>query len=167
MSIKKVPALNLNDYLSSDESVKQKFVKDLYNSFKEYGFVVLQNHTISKELMDKAYALQKQLFDLPLETKQKFIMNNGGQRGYTPFGTENAKGFNVKDMKEFYHVGREFKETDLEYEFYPKNVWPLEIPEFKDTFMQIYGELEKAGDILLEALTESLDVPKDFLKNDL
>ena len=33
--------------------------------------------------------------------------NNGGQRGYTPFGKEHAKDSPVHDLKEFWHVGRD------------------------------------------------------------
>jgi isopenicillin N synthase-like dioxygenase len=47
MSSSKVSSLNLNDYLSADPTVKQKFVDDLYNSFRNTGFVVLKNHTIT------------------------------------------------------------------------------------------------------------------------
>lgn len=164
MSQRKVPSLSLKDYSSSDPAVRQKFIDDLYNSFKEYGFVVIKDHSIPIDLMQKAYKLQEQLFSLPVETKNKYIMNNGGQRGYTPFGTEHAKDAKVSDLKEFFHIGRDYKETEPEATLYPQNVWINDIPEFKDTFKKLYAQLENVGDVLLEALTPSLEVPKDFFK---
>lgn len=154
MSIKKVPALNLNDYLSSNLKVRQRFVYALYDSFKEYGFVVLNNHTISHELLNKAYKIQAELFALPTEEKNKYYLNNGGQRGYTPFATENAKDSPVKDLKEFWHIGRENVIA---------NVWPPQVPEFQETFDKIVSELDKAGNLILEALGESLGCPPKFL----
>lgn len=160
----KVPALSLKDYKSQDSAVREKFIQDLYNSFKEYGFVVIKDHAIPKDLMQKAYKLQEELFKLPLSTKQKYIMNNGGQRGYTPFGTEHAKDFKVSDLKEFWHVGRDYKESEPEYDYYPKNVWINEVPDFKETFKELYAKLESAGDDILEALTGPLEVDKNFFK---
>ena len=161
---RQVPVLSLKDYKSQDKAVKDKFIKDLYNSFHEYGFVVVKDHSIPKNLMQKAYALQEKLFQLTLPEKNSYVQNNGGQRGYTPFGTENAKGFSVKDLKEFWHVGREYKPTDAEYSVYPKNVWPSQLPDFENTFTELYRQLESMGDELLEALTYSLNVPQDFFK---
>lgn len=163
-SSRKVPSLDLNDYLSKDEAVKQKFSDDLYNSFKEYGFVILKGHTINKESLQKAYEVQEKFFRLPVETKTKYFLNNGGQRGYTPFGTENAKGFKLADLKEFFHSGRDQFSSHVDSSVYPSNVWPDEVPEMKQTFSSLYVELEKVGDLLLEALEPSLGVKKGFFK---
>ena len=153
--MKKVPALNLNDYLSTDVGVKDKFVKDLYNSFKEYGFVVLNNHPISPDLIKKVYKIQEDLFNLPLSVKTQHDLNNSGQRGYTKFGTENAKDTpNLKDLKEFWHIGRENVIA---------NTWPQELPEFKPTFEELVEKLDKVGDLILEALGESLGCQPGYL----
>lgn len=165
MSLRKVPSLSLNDFLSSDKKTKDKFIKDLHNSFKEYGFVVLKNHIIDSKFIDEAYAVQKKLFDLDIEIKKKYILpGSGGARGYTPFGTEHAKGNPAKDLKEFWHIGRDLKPYDNDYKEYAPNIWVKELPEFKDEFLKIYSELEKVGDIVLEALEPSMGVEKGFFK---
>ena len=155
MSQDKVPALKLNDYLSKDKEVRAQFVKDLYNSFKDYGFVVLTNHTIKPELLNRAYAVQEKLFDLPLEVKKQHFLNNGGQRGYTFFGTENAKNTKLSDLKEFWHVGRESAIA---------NTWPKELPEFQPIMEELISHLDKTGDIILEALEESLGCKPGYFK---
>ena len=50
-----------------------------------------------------------------------------GQRGYTPFKTEIAKGADHHDLKEFWHVGRDSASM-------LPNIWPDTVPEFKATF---------------------------------
>jgi isopenicillin N synthase-like dioxygenase len=164
MTLRKVPVLSLKHYHSSKKEEQKEFVDALYNSFKEYGFVVIKDHNIPKELMTKAYKMQEELFKLPEEVKKKFFLNNGGQRGYTPFGSENAKGYSVKDLKEFWHIGREYKPEEAEYTMYPHNVWVPELTNFKETFTELYDLLEKTGNDVLEALTYNLDVEKDFFK---
>lgn len=153
-ALKKVPSLKLSDYHSSDPVVKDKFIKDLQESCEEFGFVIVRDHAISQDLIKRVYEVQKKYFDLPLEEKMKNFVNNGGQRGYTKFGTEHAKGFKVSDLKEFYHVGRE--------SFLP-NTWPESIPEFKPTIESLIKELDKVGDTLLSALGEILGCGPDYL----
>lgn len=155
---RKVPELNLYDYLGSDEAKKKSFIDQLFYGLKEYGFICLTGHHISEELLDKAYQDSEALFSMSEEKKKSYSMpENGFQRGYTPFGTEHAKDSKVADLKEFWHVGREGYK-DLE------NFWPQEseTKDFKDTLTKLYSLLDGVGLSLLEALTYSLDLPKDY-----
>lgn len=151
----KVLSLNLNDYLSPSLKIRQKFVEDLFKSFTESGFAVLKNHPIDPALLQKAYKVQEQLFNLPLETKKQHELHNGGARGYTSFGTENAKDTpDLKDLKEFWHIGRENVLA---------NTWPEELPEFKPVFEELISKLDHVGNLILEALGESLHYPPKYL----
>lgn len=161
----KVPELSLGAYTQGSNTDKSKFIDELYRGLTEYGFIVLKDHPISEELLNKAYALNEELFNLPLKTKEQYALrDNGFQRGYTPFGTEHAKDSPVSDLKEFWHVGRSLNEDHPYQKLYPKNVWPKEIPEFKETFQKMYNALEMCSDIILEALTMPLDLNKTFFK---
>ncbi|MCB9073280.1 MAG: isopenicillin N synthase family oxygenase [Bdellovibrionaceae bacterium] len=157
--------LSLAAYTQGNESEKQKFIADLYRGLKDLGFIVLVDHPISEDLLKKAYALSEEFFNLPADIKKKYsLFDNGFQRGYTPFGTEHAKDSPVADLKEFWHVGRNLP-ADHQYEnLYPKNIWPVEIPELGPTFSKIYQALEMCGDIMLEALTLPLELDKNYFK---
>lgn len=160
-SLRKVPELSLNSYISGSPAEKQKFVADFYAGLVDYGFIVLKDHPISDELLNRAYTLVREFYSLPVDTKTKYALKDKGfQRGYTPFAQENAKNSPVKDLKEFWHVGRE--EGHRYGDQYPLNVWPTEVPEFKETMRTIYRELDRVGQIMLEALTGPLKVPADF-----
>ena len=153
---RKVPELNLFDYLMENSDKKTKFSQSLFEGLKDYGFIVLTGHPISTELLDKSYELSKKLFSLDVNTKKNYSMpENGHQRGYTPFGTEHAKNNKVADLKEFWHIGREGM-GELE------NFWPSEVKEFKNTFLELYALLDQVGLALLEALTLQLDLPIDY-----
>jgi isopenicillin N synthase-like dioxygenase len=85
----------------------------------------------------------KKFFALPDEIKQKYENPAlAGQRGYIGKGKEHAKGRNTGDLKEFYHVGQEVADNDPIKEEYPENIWPDEVPEFKEIAL---GCLQSVG----------------------
>lgn len=74
-------------------------------SLKETGFAVIVNHGIDPKLLDKVYSQWATFFGN--ELKHKYLHNTTTQAGFFPFKSENAKGFPVKDLKEFYHLRTE------------------------------------------------------------
>lgn len=163
-STRRVPELSLNAYTHGESKERAQFIDNLFTGLKEYGFIILKDHPVETSLLQRAYRQVEELFALPLETKNKYLFDGPGfQRGYTPFGQEHAKDSKYPDLKEFWHVGRDLP-TEHRYgvEQFPKNIWPREIPEFKNTFQGLFKALDHAGQVMLEALTVSLDVPKNY-----
>lgn len=157
--------LSLAAYTQGTASDKQKFIDDLYRGLKDLGFITLVDHPITDELLDRAYQLSEEFFSLSRDIKNNHsLKENGFQRGYTPFGTEHAKDSPVGDLKEFWHVGRDLAPQHKFQALYPKNIWPQELPEFKNVFSQMYLALETCGDILLEALTLPLELDKNYFR---
>ncbi|HAR90442.1 MAG TPA: hypothetical protein DCR45_05650, partial [Gammaproteobacteria bacterium] len=56
-----IKRLNMKDL----ESNRDEFLSELYTGLKEYGFVVLRDHKINRNKLDRAYALLQELFNLP------------------------------------------------------------------------------------------------------
>lgn len=161
-----VPTLSLEQYISGSTNDKNEFIEALFSGLKYYGFIILKDHTISTELLDKAYNQSKKLFNLSLEAKNAYISPVGGnQRGYAPFGKEHAKGNSAPDLKEFWHVGRHLNKGHKYEASYPDNIWPKEIPDFQKTFQDLYTGLDHVGDVMLEALTGPLEVEKNYFRN--
>lgn len=156
-----ITRLSLHD-LDTD---RERFCQELYLGLREYGFVILRDHGIDKTRLDQAYDYAKQLFELPVDTKLKYDSGSGGARGYTAFGRENAKGNPHADLKEFWHIGQHVAEDSPYYDEYPKNIWPDEIPEFKDFFSDLYREMETLGKNMLELLGEAMGLEKEFFRN--
>src|SRR5688572_3231012 len=159
----KIPSLDLADFLSGDPARKQKFVADLGEAYNTIGFIALRNHGLSDDLSEKLYATVKKFFALPDEVKQKYENPElAGQRGYIGKGKEHAKGRNTGDLKEFYHVGQQVEDNDPIKEEYPENIWPEEVPEFKETALAAYKALEKAGKEILRALAIYLGLDESY-----
>lgn len=141
----------------------QGFANELGRSFVDYGFAVIRDHGIPQDLIDLAEQKSKQFFALPEEVKKKyFIEGQGGARGYTPFGIETAKGHKASDLKEFWHVGRELSAGHKFESSMPPNVWPSEVPGFKDVFLKLYEAFDQAGLKVLRAIARFLKVDEDY-----
>lgn len=141
----------------------EDIAQDLGKSFSEFGFAVVCDHGIPQDLIDKAEDLAKAFFALPEDTKKSYhIPGGGGARGYTSFGTEIAKDAKVHDLKEFWHVGRSLPAGHPYEELMAPNVWPAELPEFRETFTTLFSEFEKAGDRVLRAIAIALELAPDY-----
>lgn len=137
---------------------------ELGHSFAEYGFAVLRDHTIALELIERADQLARQLFALPDNVKRSYhLQGGGGARGYTPFGTEIAKDAAVHDLKEFWHVGRSLPEGHPLAQYMAPNVWPKELPEFRQTCEELFAAFEETGALILRAIALHLGLAEDYL----
>ena len=142
----------------------RKFVDDLGNALRDIGFFALQNHGVDYRLIEKAYQISAQFFDLPEAQKRAYEdLEIKGQRGFTSFGREHAKDHKAPDLKEFWHVGRELSSSHRLANVYPKNMWPTEIPEFKEVMLELYRQLDVCSMRLLQACSEYIGEASDFL----
>lgn len=164
MSIRQVPELSLLSYVNGSEIEQKLFVTELFEGLKEYGFIILTDHTVETEKVKKAYDLVHQFFQLPLSVKNNYGGVPGGQRGYTPFKVEHAKDSSHPDLKEFWHVGRELTSSSPYNGRYPENLWPSEVAQFKEVFLELYASMDQTAVLLLEAIGKALGTEPDFFK---
>ncbi len=158
-----VPSLDLADFTGGEPARKQKFVSDLGAAYNNIGFAAIRNHFLTDDLSARLYTVIKKFFALPDVVKQQYeIPGLAGQRGYIGKGREHAKGRNTGDLKEFYHVGQEVLDNDPIKKEYPDNVWPAELPEFKEIGLEVYSRLEKTGVQMLKAIALYLNLPGDY-----
>lgn len=158
-----IPVVNLADFLSGDPQLKQKFVNDLGKAYEEFGFVSVKNHGIPDDLIEKLYKYVQQFFAMPLNIKKQYeVPGLAGQRGYTSFGKEHAKGSDAPDLKEFFQYGQEVEDNDPIKSEYPDNVQIQEIKEFNPTLRQAYKAFEKSGRALLQAIALYLGLDENY-----
>ncbi len=154
-----VASVSLNDADREPDA----FADRLGRSFEEYGFAIIADHGIPDELIHDAEAKAKAFFALPDEVKRKYhIAGGGGARGYTPFGIETAKGAQAFDLKEFWHVGRELAAGHPFRDHMGDNVWPEEVPGFKDTFLELFETFDRTGLKILKAIARFLKIDEDY-----
>lgn len=145
-----IPVVNLEDFRSGSSAKRENFVATMGDALTDLGFFALEGHGISDALIRKSYHLTQEFFDLKESAKLPYEdLTLKGQRGYTSFGREHAKDSKAPDLKEFWHVGREFFTQAERISLYPKNLWPTEVSDFKTTMLELFSSLEACAlDIL-------------------
>jgi len=141
------------------------FSKAIGASFARYGFAVIGDHGLDQGKINAAIADAKAFFALPEEVKRRYDSAPVfGQRGYTPFGKEIAKDAAHYDLKEFWHVGRDLPPGHPSRAVMPDNVWPSEIPGFREHEAWLYAALEALGDEVLRAIAAYLELEPGFFE---
>jgi isopenicillin N synthase-like dioxygenase len=139
------------------------FTQALGDSYARWGFAVISDHGLDQGKLDAALEQMKLFFALPEDVKLKYKLPVSGQRGYTPFGVETAKGNAHFDLKEFWHVGRELPPGHRFRDHMPDNVWPdAELPEFRPKVQWLYDALDAMGLKVLEAIAVYLGLDRHF-----
>lgn len=157
MELETLPILSLDD----DEA---RFSRQIGDSFKSFGFALVKDHGLDPDLIARAWRLTAEFFALSeAEKRGYFIQGQGGARGYTPFGTEIAKGATCHDLKEFWHIGRDLPPGHpLADESMPPNIWPSRPDGFHETFATLYAEFDRIGAIILSRIATYLGLDADW-----
>ncbi|MBB6122428.1 isopenicillin N synthase family dioxygenase [Sphingobium subterraneum] len=160
MASSHVPLLSLRDPDSP------AFVDALGASFRRFGFAMIGDHGIDPALIAQGWALSRAFFALPDDVKQRYIVQGGaGQRGYTPFATEIAKGAQAHDLKEFWHIGRDLDPASPLASSMPPNIWPRECEGFRTCFTSLFAAFDRAGANILRAIARHLGLAPDWFED--
>lgn len=156
-TISKFPIIQYKDVLSSDRLIKE--------SLESIGCLVIQNSLINDQRIELAYSLMNDFFSLDNFTKETYSFKKIDQKrysdiGYFPFKTEKAVNYDKPDLKEMFHIGRNFHNNAL----YAQNRFPSEIEGFENYFTKLYIDFEIIGNSVFEALTKNLPLKKIYKK---
>ena len=155
----RIPTLDIRRY----ETDRDAFVAELGAAYREWGFAGIRNHGIPQAAIDGAYDAFKAFFALPADVKMQYhVKGGGGARGYTPFGVETAKDSKYPDLKEFWHVGREIPRDSKYADVMAPNLWPSEVPGFRDYGYGLFEALDTLGSRVLRALALHIDLPETY-----
>ncbi|MGE3693200.1 MAG: isopenicillin N synthase family dioxygenase [Novosphingobium sp.] len=156
MPLEALPVLSL-------ETEPERLSDELGQSFRQFGFAMVRDHGIDPALIARGWELTRAFFDLPEAEKRAYFMDGlAGARGYTPFGTEVAKGETAHDLKEFWHVGRDLPPGHPLATSMPPNVWPARPEGFRECFEALYAEFDRAGAKILSRIAVHLGLEENW-----
>ena len=159
----KIPSVDLRDFLSTNDEIKNEFVQSIGTAFQEIGFCAVKGHFLSDDLVERLYEQIKLFFELPTELKRKYeFPQYSVQRGYVSFGKESAKGSKHGDLKEYWHFGQYIDEADKDKYGYFPNIHVEELAEFNIVGKEVYQTLEKTAKYVLRALALYLNIDEKY-----
>ncbi len=161
-----IAVLDLEDFFSNDEEKQKNFVNQLGNSLHTTGFVLIKNHQIPQDKIDKVNESASAFFSLPLEIKQQYsgVAMNRGYKGFAPERQDK-----IADLQEYWHVGpiNDLSKlpSQIDIPEIQKNIWPSEIASFESNFSSLYEEIAGKGQPILEACSLYMGKEKTFLSD--
>ncbi|MFZ9888965.1 MAG: isopenicillin N synthase family dioxygenase [Myxococcota bacterium] len=154
-----IPVVDLKD-LRSGGPRRAAFVRTMGDALRDIGFFAVRNHDVTPDAIALAYEKARAFFALPLDQKRRYeLAAKKGQRGFTSFGKEHAKGSQAPDLKEFWQVGRtDVPDDHPVHGVYGGNLWPEDVtPGFQGALTRLYEGLESLGRELLLCCAEYLE----------
>ncbi|HEY9641039.1 MAG TPA: 2-oxoglutarate and iron-dependent oxygenase domain-containing protein [Coleofasciculaceae cyanobacterium] len=164
-----IPVIDFAAMQSGDRAERQQVADQLCQSCIQVGFFYVKNHGVSQTVIDQAFAQAQRFFALPLEEKMKIhISHSPNHRGYVPLLEENTDPTAKGDLHEAIDFALEVAADDPDVlagkVLYGPNVYPENLPGFRQAIEQYYWELYDLGRKIFQAFALALDLPEDYFE---
>ncbi|MBE9205443.1 isopenicillin N synthase family oxygenase [Nostoc sp. LEGE 06077] len=136
---------------------------------REYGFFYIVGHGVDEDLQARLEDLSREFFAQDLATKQQIPMALGGKawRGYFPVGGELTSG--KPDLKEGIYFGTELGEEHPQVKagtpMHGTNLFPPDMPLFRETVLEYMTAMTKLGHILMRGIALSLGLEASYFSD--
>ena len=170
-STEEIPILDIAPALSGGTEGLASVARELRRIIETIGFFYLKGHGIPQDLVDRVFAQSRRFHALPADVKAQVAhrFTDSFQSGYVPPATPRSKSAKVDIIENAkpnllakYLVTRELAPSDPRYK--EINVWPKDLPGFRETVMEYHAAIEKLARGFLPIWATSLDMPVDFFE---
>jgi isopenicillin N synthase-like dioxygenase len=176
-SDEEIPTLDISPYLSGRPGGCESVAAQLRDISRTVGFFYLKGHDIPQDLIDRVFAESRRFHALPIEIKKKipYFSTGSFRSGYQPCFQDNYQRQNVNiisnakpNLVAKFAINREGGSGGLSMTAAERqarvNVWPKNLPGFKEALLGYHGSIEKLGRKFLPLWAASLDLPADYFE---
>ena len=168
-----IPVIDLRPCFVGTAADKATLARQVGRAATEIGFLVVANHGLSQALLDRAFAVGREFFDLPLAEKCRLApADPATPRGYTAFGTKNLARtlgqVRPPDLREQFYIGPLAPEPDRyraypgANRFYSANIWPARPADYRAVFSALYRDMAALAVSLMGLFALALELPERF-----
>jgi len=171
MPLPEIPVIDIGPSLSGSERTRRRLAKQAGAACETVGFLIIANHGLSWALIERAFAVSAEFFELPLEEKLNYRPDEPLKpRGYASFRSKNlGKTLGQEtppDLREQFFLGP--LEADPERyagfpgaaRFYSANLWPTQPAAYREVFTELYVEMEALAARLMGLFALALELPE-------
>lgn len=171
-----IPVIDIGPFSSGPVPERAQVVRDVADACEHIGFLIISGHDIDQALLDEAFAISRDFFDLPVEQKlQASPVGEVAPRGYAAMASKGLAGTlgvdAPKDLREQFMMGtpEPMRAAVAKYPHaagcYAPNVWP-EIPKaYRTIFSALYREMEILAARLMAIFALGLGLPESYFKD--
>jgi isopenicillin N synthase-like dioxygenase len=165
-----IPILDLGPYLEGAPGALEATAAELRAALEGVGFFIIVNHGVDRDLIERTFAEARRFHAQPYDAKMALRMNEHNN-GYMSMGryavwTSDVNANDKPDLNEAFFVKRERAEDDplrrSGRRFVGPNLWPDNLPGFRDTVLAYTGAVDALGRRLLPVCAVALDLPPGY-----
>jgi len=167
-----IPAVDLAAFLEGTEEERRQIAARVDDICRSIGFLIIENHGVSRDTGDAAWSAAREFFDRPLDDKLDARSPEPAcPRGYFPLEEESLAGTRgittPPDRKECYSSGPLSPPAghawtdDFDF-FYGTNIWPAKPAGFRQAWSNYYVAMERLGSQIMQLLALALQLDADY-----
>jgi isopenicillin N synthase-like dioxygenase len=174
-SAEEIPTLDMTPYLSGKSGGRESVAAQLRTISRTVGFFYLKGHGIPQDLIDRVFEESRRFHSLPSATKSAIPYFDTGsfKSGYQPCFKDDYQRTNINiianakpNLVAKFSINREGGSGGLSMSDQERgarvNVWPENLPGFKETLLAYHAGIEKLGRQFLPLWATSLKLPLDY-----
>lgn len=174
-SEEEIPTFDLAPYLKGEPGSLEAAAAQLRDISKTVGFFYLKGHGIAQPLIDGVFEQSRRFHALPIETKKQIPYFDSGsfRSGYQPCFKDEYQRTNINiianakpNLVAKFAINREGGSGGLSMTEAQRqarvNIWPDNLPGFKETLLDYQGRIEQLGRRFLPLWAASLQLPLDY-----
>jgi isopenicillin N synthase-like dioxygenase len=162
-----IPVIDFAAMQSDDEVARRAVAEQVCQACTQVGFFYVKHHGVPQSVIEEAFAQARRFFALPHQAKMKIhISQSPNHRGYVPLLEENTDPTANGDLHEAIDFALNVPADDPDVlagkTLYGPNVYPDDLPGFRQAIDRYYWELYQLGQRIFCAFALALDLPEAF-----
>ncbi len=167
-----IPLIDIAPF-AADAAGKAAVARAVADACERVGFLAITGHGVDQALLDRAFAVSRAFFDLPVEEKLLYRpLGEVAPRGYAAMESKGLAGtlgaVTPKDLREQFMLGTlapmppEIAELPGAAGCYAPNIWPEQPEAYRPVFTALYRALEALAARLMRVFALGLELPEDY-----
>jgi isopenicillin N synthase-like dioxygenase len=167
------PVIDIAPFFSGSPAAKAAVAQSIGAACEYTGFFLITGHGVERGIIDDMVSSCRSFFALPNDVKARACPSVVNGPGYRPTETvalaATLDAESPPDLKEGFLISPLFAERKLpkDYVYGPlgtkwfrENVWPAEVPRFREAWTSYYAAMESLAATLMGIAAIALDLPE-------
>ena len=168
-SLDSIPVLDVSDFIAGKPGAQSELANSIAAALEQIGFMLIVGHDVPQSLIDRCFGEAQRFHAQPMAGKLELRLNEANN-GYMAQGqysivTSEHHETDEPERNESFFVKRERPASDPQVQpgrrLAGPNLWPADLPGFKDTVLEYARTMDDFAMRCLPALSEALGMPPD------
>lgn len=166
----RIPVLDVGPFLAGAPGAAATLGDAVKRTCADTGFLVISNHGVPQDLIDRAFGAARTFFAQDEDAKQ--ALRVGAQNiGYLPYGGQTMKTSTVEtankpNYSESFYITVPDPDPAVQDVGEDLNKWPPGLDGFKATHVEYFKTMRALAQRMLPAFALALDLPDDYFAAD-